>query len=98
MSKVANYGLIILTFQIANLSIESVKNILSKVKGHVLKVTVSDQKSAKTSLKSSNIKGKSTLLEPEIGTFETRFYTLETWILGFRKVLFELSLKGLGLE
>jgi hypothetical protein len=37
-------------------------------------------------------------LEPNIGTFETRFFTFETTKLDFRKVVLGLSLKGIILK
>ena len=68
------------------------------MQNHVLKVILSNWKSAKNIFKSANINGKCTFFEPKIGTFGTRFCTLETLILGFRKIVFDMSSKGLGLE
>jgi hypothetical protein len=54
-------------------------------------VPISDSKSAKSSYKSA-------VLESIIGTFGTRFCTLETLVLDFVKIHFGLSLKGIRLE
>ena len=68
------------------------------MQNQVLKVLVSDSKSAKSSRESANRDSKGAILEPNIGTFGIGFCTLETSILDFRKVVFYFPLKGIRLE
>jgi len=53
-------------------------------------VTISNLKSEKNGFKSGNFKGKSVFLKPQIGTFGIGIHALETLILGFRKVFFDV--------
>jgi hypothetical protein len=52
----------------------------------VLKVTISDSKTGKSSSKSVNIKLKSIVLKLDISTFGIDFFTLENPILDIRKL------------
>lgn len=78
-------------FKIANLGFKSAQNNLSKVKNLALKVPLYNSKSEK-------LNSESTILEPNIGTFGTRFCNLQTLILDFGKVVFCMSSKIFGLE
>ena len=81
----------ILIFKIVNLTTKSAKNSLSKVQNLFMKVQLSNSKSEKSGFKSGKMKGESTLLEPNIDAFETRFYTLERFFLVYLGWFLEMN-------
>jgi hypothetical protein len=60
-------------------------------------VPILDFKSEKSYYENTKLKSKNAILEPDIGNFGTKFCTLETPILNFRKIDCCLPLKGIKL-